>query len=174
MSLWIRLVLVFGVFACSGGFTTSHPGGSQKADDKKSPKRSLAEEAQLLGPKAGKTRWFSDDLATGQASKKEKIYAFMQFEPTAGKPSGKVALGTESRSDRAVSGAGCRYTFELVENGGQRLLKLSEGNANFDGAGKPYVPVLYYSIDGDTLTISYPPLVGWPGNVGKIQFRRSK
>jgi hypothetical protein len=134
---------------------------------------SLAEEAQLLGPKEGKGRWISDDLATRQAGKKEKIYATMQFQPTAGKPSGNAGLGTESHSKSAVSGGILRCTFELVEKDGQRLLKL-RGLPILDDAGKLFVPVLYYSIDGDTLTISYPPLPGWPQGVAKAQFRRSK
>jgi hypothetical protein len=135
---------------------------------------SLAEEAQLLGPKGAKGSWSSDDLATGQAEKDRKIYATMMFEPTAGKPSGQVWLGTAETHKSGAGGARTPHNFELVEEGGQRQLKLSKGIPILDGAGKAYVPVLYYSIDGDTLTISYPPLPGWPAGVAKTRFRRSK
>jgi hypothetical protein len=129
---------------------------STAAGDKEPAPRSLAEDAQLLAEKGGK-RWISQEKVTRiRDGVEQKFTLVIRLEPENGKPSGKVVLGVHVEL-KGGSGAGFDVTesFELVEKYGRRIIKVTSKPA-VDGAGKPITReprLLYYSIDGDTLTI---------------------
>lgn len=155
---------------------------SVPADDKKPATKSLAEEAQLLAEKEGKTRWISDEFTAVSPEKTgRKAYLTIRFEPEKGKPSGKATLGTAIvplAGEPGVEG-GATHRFELVEKDGKRVIKLFRlGIVTIvDGKAKDVVPeprILYYSLDGDKLVISPRLPDGWTDEAVKIHFGRDK
>lgn len=115
--------------------------------------RSLADEASYLSAKSGKCGWVSDEVSYTKDSGKVKLKGQLgiQFEADKGKPSGKLVTGIVDKGVLLESVSG---TFELVEEGGKRSIKIKMD------AQKSEIP-LDYSLNKDVMTVKGGVVKGW-------------